>query len=278
MADPEIRVTSTGPGPVDTTNAIQRVDRWIGHAIEGTAASLIIIETLLLLAGVDGRHVFHRPIVWSDELAGTIFLWMGMLGAVIALRRGEHLRFGALAGLAGPKVRVALQTLVLTCTVAFLLLLLRPSMDYVEDEAFAVMPNLGIPASWRVFGIELGVILMLASALLQLARRAPLVVGILCAIFVASVAGCLWLAAPWIIAIGNLNLVVFFVVLVGLSILIGVPIGFAFGIATIAYLGLMTHVPLNVIVNRLDQGMSQPLLLAIPMFVFLGLLIDIAGL
>ncbi len=151
-------------------------------------------------------------------------------------------------------------------------------MDYVEDEAFAVMPNLGIPASWRVFGIELGVILMLASALLQLARRAPLVVGILCAIFVASVAGCLWLAAPWIIAIGNLNLVVFFVVLVGLSILIGVPIGFAFGIATIAYLGLMTHVPLNVIVNRLDQGMSQPLLLAIPMFVFLGLLIDIAGL
>ncbi len=103
MADPEIRVTSTGPGPVDTTNAIQRVDRWIGHAIEGTAASLIIIETLLLLAGVVARYVFHRPIVWSDELAGTIFLWMGMLGAVIALRRGEHLRFGALAELAGPK-------------------------------------------------------------------------------------------------------------------------------------------------------------------------------
>ena len=40
----------------------------------------------------------------------------------------------------------------------------------------------------------------------------------------------------------------------------------------------MTHVPLSVVVNRLDQGMSQPLLLAIPMFMLLGLLIEVAGL
>src|SRR5204862_3580862 len=77
---------------------------------------------------------------------------------------------------------------------------------------------------------------------------------------------------------GNLNLLVFFVALIGVAIIIGVPIGFAFGIATIAYLALMTSVPLSVIVNRLDQGMSQPLLLAIPLFILLGLLIDIGGL
>jgi TRAP-type C4-dicarboxylate transport system permease small subunit len=42
-------------------------------------------------AGVGSRYVFHRPILWSDELASILFLWMAMLGAVVALRRGEHI-------------------------------------------------------------------------------------------------------------------------------------------------------------------------------------------
>jgi tripartite ATP-independent transporter DctM subunit len=76
---------------------------------------------------------------------------------------------------------------------------------------------------------------------------------------------------------GNLNLFVFFVVIVGAAIFIGVPIGFSFGIATLSYLAATTATPLSVIVNRLDQGMSQPLLLAIPLFIFLGLLIEVTG-
>jgi tripartite ATP-independent transporter DctM subunit len=250
----------------------------MGLITEAVAAALVIVETCLLFSGVVARYVFHRPIVWSDEMAGAIFLWLSMLGAVIALRRGEHMCFGALAARASPKVQVVLQTLVLACTVVMLCLLLRPTMDYTEDESFAVMPNLGIPASWRVFGIELGVILMLVTAFIQAVRKASITVAMWCAAVVAVVAGGLWYAAPWLITIGNLNLLVFFVGLVGASIVIGVPIGFAFGIATIAYLGLTTSVPLSVIVNRLDQGMSQPLLLAIPMFIFLGLLIDVTGL
>lgn len=258
--------------------SIQWIDHWMGLITEAVASVLVIVETCLLFSGVVARYVFHRPIVWSDEMAGAIFLWLSMLGAVIALRRGEHMCFGALAARASSKVQVVLQTLVLACTVVMLCLLLRPTMDYTEDESFAVMPNLGLPVSWRVFGIELGVILMLVTAFTQAVRKTSITVAMSCAAVVAAVAGGLWYAAPWLVAIGNLNLLVFFVGLVGVSIVIGVPIGFAFGIATIAYLGLMTSVPLSVIVNRLDQGMSQPLLLAIPMFIFLGLLIDVTGL
>ena len=47
-------------------------------------------------AGVVARYVFHSPLVWSDELASILFLWLAMLGAVVALRRGEHMRMTAL--------------------------------------------------------------------------------------------------------------------------------------------------------------------------------------
>ena len=78
-------------------------------------------------------------------------------------------------------------------------------------------------------------------------------------------------------ALGNSNLVVFFVVLVAVCVAIGVPIAFAFGIATIAYLALTTHAPLTIVVSRMDEGMSHLILLSVPLFVFLGLLIEMTG-
>jgi tripartite ATP-independent transporter DctM subunit len=57
----------------------------------------------------------------------------------------------------------------------------------------------------------------------------------------------------------------------------GIPIAFAFGLGTFGYLALTTGTPLPVIVGRMDEGMSHLILLAVPLFVFLGLLIEMTG-
>jgi tripartite ATP-independent transporter DctM subunit len=62
-----------------------------------------------------------------------------------------------------------------------------------------------------------------------------------------------------------------------LSVFSGVPIAFSFGIATLGYLLLTTRVPLAVVVGRMDEGMSHLILLAVPLFVFLGQLIEMTG-
>jgi tripartite ATP-independent transporter DctM subunit len=77
--------------------------------------------------------------------------------------------------------------------------------------------------------------------------------------------------------LGNYNLLIFFVVGVGLAVAMGVPIAFAFGIATVGYVALATRAPLTVVVSRMDEGMSHLLLLSIPLFVLLGILIDMTG-
>jgi len=73
------------------------------------------------------------------------------------------------------------------------------------------------------------------------------------------------------------SLIVFFVVIVAVCVGIGVPIAFTFGIATMSYLSLTSAMPLSVVVNRMDEGMSNLLLLSVPMFVFLGLLMEMTG-
>lgn len=57
----------------------------------------------------------------------------------------------------------------------------------------------------------------------------------------------------------------------------GVPIAFAFGAATLGYLSTSTHVPISVLVARVDAGMSHQILLSVPLFVFLGLLMEMTG-
>jgi len=60
-------------------------------------------------------------------------------------------------------------------------------------------------------------------------------------------------------------------------VLAGAPIAFVFALATLAFLAITTHTTLTVLVGRIDAGMSHILLLAVPLFVFLGLLIEATG-
>ncbi|MGH8797274.1 MAG: TRAP transporter large permease, partial [Caldimonas sp.] len=82
---------------------------------------------------------------------------------------------------------------------------------------------------------------------------------------------------PLFRGLGNLNLILFFVIGVAVCVCAGVPIAFAFGLATFGYLALTTSTPLIVMVGRMDEGMSHIILLAVPLFVFLGLLIEMTG-
>lgn len=90
--------------------------------------------------------------------------------------------------------------------------------------------------------------------------------------------GLLWLERRALTDMGNYNPIVFFVVLVGLCVPGGIPIAFALGTATFAYLALTTHAPLLIVVSRMDEGMSGLMLLAVPLFVLLGGLIELSGL
>jgi tripartite ATP-independent transporter DctM subunit len=255
---------------------IARIENALRAAVEGPTAALVLAEIVVLLAGVVSRFVFHHPFVWSDELASILFLWLAMLGAVIALQRMQHMRLTAVIGRfpAGPRDHV--EVLAVMMPALFLLLLLPISIDYAADEFYIETPALGLSNIVRAGAIPVGVVLMLASCLLRLARL-PLKSLILVAAVLAIVAAGLWIATPLLKSIGNWNLAFFFVGLLSIGVLLGVPIGFAFGTATLAFLMCVTKVPLTVVVSRMDEGMSGLVLLAVPLFVFLGLLIDMTG-
>ena len=251
-------------------------ERLLRRMIEILVCVAVLVEVTILSAGVIWRYGLDNPLTWSDELASIVFLWLAMLGSVIALQRNEHMRLTTTVGMLPRALQPWAAALAVVGPAVFLALILRPAIDYAIGQWVVRSPALNWPDTVRAAAIPVGCALMLLDCLLRLrTHRLRHVLGIAAgfgAIALAILAG-----TPLIAAMGNWNLVVFFVLLLGGGVLAGVPIAFAFGLATIAYMLSATTAPLSIILGRMDEGMSSLILLAVPMFVLLGQLIEMTG-
>ena len=268
----------------DAVETAPSVRPWLGgiefgiaRSVELVAAVIVLVETLVLFGGVVSRLMRH-PFTWSDEFASILFLWLAMLGAVIALQRGEHMRLTTFVMWAPPRVRRLLDALAWIVPIVFLVWMLPFAIEHTVSEAIVSTPSLEWSASTKIAAIPVGVALMIVLSLIRMFETVRLGDLAGAALLVALVALAFWFGGPALKAMGKANLVVFFVVLIGVCVLIGVPIGFAFGLATLAYLALVTRAPLTIVVSRMDEGMSHIVLLSVPLFVFLGYLIEGTGL
>jgi tripartite ATP-independent transporter DctM subunit len=252
-------------------------EAFLGTLVEIPAALLVVAEIVTLFAGVVARYIVQQPLIWSDELASILFLWLAMLGAVVAFRRSEHMRMTAVVASVSPTLRAYLDVVATCAALAFLLMIVSPSYQYAYEESFITTPALQISNSWRAAALPVGICLMMLFAALRLMRVGDAGLVIKAGLSVALLVAVFWLAAPWLRPLGNLNLVIFFIGVVGFCVFAGVPIAFAFGLAIFGYLALTTRTPLMVLVGRMDEGMSHLILLAVPLFIFLGLLIEMAG-
>jgi tripartite ATP-independent transporter DctM subunit len=253
------------------------IESWFGTLVEIPAAILVVAEIVILFAGVIARYVLHAPLIWSDELASMLFLWLAMLGAAVAFRRSEHMRMTAVIASTGPAMRAYLDVVATCAALAFLLLVVHPAYEYAYEESFITTPALQISNTWRAAALPVGVCLMALFAVLRLAQTRDIKVLLMAVLSVAVLIGLFWLAQPWLRPLGNINLVIFFVGVAGFCVFAGVPIAFGFGLAIFGYLALTTRTPLMVLVGRMDEGMSHLILLSVPLFVFLGLLIEMTG-
>ena len=241
------------------------------------AALLVVAEVIVLFVGIISRYVLHAPIVWSDELAGILFLWLAMLGSVVAFQRAEHMRMTAIVGMIRPEARLFLDVYATAASLAFLLLVVHPAYEFAADEVYVTTPALGIVNTWRAAALPVGIGLMLIVATLRMVATANFKHLVGAVVTVGALIGILASLAPVLKPLGNLNLLIFFVFIVGAMVFAAVPIAFAFGLATIGYITLTTSTPDVVVIGRMDEGMSHLILLAVPLFVFLGLLIEMTG-
>lgn len=273
---PDVMVAAIDELRPEESRLFQAMKRWM-LPIEALSAVLMAGIVLMLFGGVIARYVFSQPVGWIDEAVSIAFIWVAMLGSVLAMHRNEHLRLSMFADMLPARARSYVHAFALVAVAAFLIGLIGPSIEHVESEWIMTTPALEIPSSIRVSAIAAGMILMLGIVAVYALRTVPMHSLNTAILGVGIFVGLCWWFRPQLAELGMLNIVFFLCGLVALCLVAGVPIAFCFGCGVMAFLAFSSTVPLVVIVGRIDEGMGNMVLVSVPIFVLLGCVLDATG-
>jgi len=253
-----------------------RPSRWM-FPVELLAGTLAAVVAIALLVGVVSRYAFSTPLIWMDEAVSLAFIWLTMVGTVLAMHRNEHLRLALFVEMMPERVRPWVHAFALAAVAAVLITLIGPAVEYVQEEWFIRTPALDIRNSFRVSAIVFGLVGMLLVVAVHAWKTVPVRALIVACVVVAAVSCLCWLASSVFATLGNANLFIFMVGFVAVCLISGVPIAFCFAVGAVSYLAFATQVPLLIVIGRMDEGISSLVLVSVPVFVLLGCILDHTG-
>ena len=115
-------------------HAILWLDRAIGRAEAILLAALVCAITVVTFAQVFSRYVLSDPIIWSEEVARYLFVWITMIGAAAAVRSRGHFGLDILRRwAASDALRSFLGLLTSVFVAAFLLVLLIAGINEMHQ-------------------------------------------------------------------------------------------------------------------------------------------------
>ncbi len=103
---------------------LRTVKKWLDRFLELLTAVTMGALVLDVTWQVITRFVLKNPSSWTEELATFLMIWVGLLGAAVALNRGAHLGIDYFVGKFSVKKRLLSQILVYAVVAGFALFVL----------------------------------------------------------------------------------------------------------------------------------------------------------
>lgn len=97
----------------------RKIRRVLDLVLEGLLAIVMGVLVIDVTWQVFTRFVLSNPSSWTEELATYLMIWVGLLGASVALRRGAHLGIDYFVSHLSPRKRAATEVFVFAIVAAF---------------------------------------------------------------------------------------------------------------------------------------------------------------
>jgi tripartite ATP-independent transporter DctM subunit len=246
--------------------------------LERLTAALIAAVVLVVGLQVVSRHLLRSPIPWTEEIARMLLVWSMLVGGVLALARKEHTRVTAVLRLLPSRFAQAVEAGTGMALILFLAVLGHQSCLLMWLSRSERLPASQLSGAWVTAPMPVAVALMALLTGAETFRngreafrsRWPAAVAVLtAALLVSTVIGPVLAEVTPIVVLG-----VGFLVTAGL----GMPLAFALGWVSLAYLVGIGGVPLTILPIKMVGGVDSFVLLAIPLFIFGGALMETGGL
>jgi tripartite ATP-independent transporter DctM subunit len=259
--------------PADSPVVLSRAD----VALQWSIAILVVAQAAVVGLQVVGRHVLHEPIPWTEEIARLLLGWLMCAGGIAALRHGQHPRVTALVRLLSQPRRQAVDRGLRLVLLAFFVCLIVPAYHLTVASAGESLPASGISGAWISVVLPAALLLMSVVVLQQLHAdglgpwrdRSSLAWSlgtaglVITSVLIPLVVG----AAPLLV------LIIGFLVTGAL----GLPLAFTLALTSLTYLLGIGGVGLIILPIKILGGVDSFVLLAIPLFILAGALMESGG-
>jgi TRAP-type transport system small permease protein len=146
---------------------LRKCARWLEIA---TAIPLVLAGAtmvVVVLAGTVFRYVINDPLLWSEELARYLMIWIGLVGAAITTRHGEHIRINAIRRRLPRLLRLTGDVAVALAIAGFLWIMTVEGWSAALRGAQQSAPALGVSMLWPLLAVPVAGALMLAQHMLR---------------------------------------------------------------------------------------------------------------
>lgn len=134
------------------------------------AIALLGAIVVVVFAGTVGRYSGH-PLIWSDEVAQALFIWLAMLAADLTLQRAGHFRIDVLVSLLPKEAAFVLDLAIKLTIAAMLVLLVYYGTLLVGLSHPRPLPMTGVPSSWAAAALPVAYGLMIITVIEQIVRH-----------------------------------------------------------------------------------------------------------
>lgn len=129
------------------------------------AGALLVVNLADVMLGVFAR--FYRPPMWTTDLAKITLVWMVMLAAAPAIKRGEHMAIRIIVDRL-PRTPQRIVTIIRRLVfAAILVFMIVQGFQYAYKLRLFTIMTLGIKKSMPLMSIPVGMGLMLIQYTLQ---------------------------------------------------------------------------------------------------------------
>ncbi|HHF5799916.1 TPA: sialic acid TRAP transporter substrate-binding protein SiaT [Haemophilus influenzae] len=260
---------------------INKLEEWLG-------GTLFIAIFGILIAQILSRQVFHSPLIWSEELAKLLFIYVGMLGISVAVRKQEHVFIDFLTNLMPEKIRKFTNTFVQLLVFVCIFLFIHFGIRTFNGASFPIDALGGISEKWIFAALPVIAILMMFRFIQAQTVNfktgksyLPATFFIISAVILFAI---LFFAPDWFKVLRISNYIklgsssVYVALLVWLIIMfIGVPVGWSLFIATLLYFSMTRWNVVNAATEKLVYSLDSFPLLAVPFYILTGILMNTGG-
>ena len=118
------------------------------HAADIVGGLLYVGLFLTFVIQVTARFGFNRPLMWSDELAVILYIWVVLWGAAFMVPEDEQVRFGLIYDLVPANVQRLMRIAAYLIIGGLSAWALPSSWSYIHFMAREGPPVLGWPIMW----------------------------------------------------------------------------------------------------------------------------------